>query len=99
MSGLQSHDSVVLGYPHGTGTKVEVGGWVWVHTRGAQTTYMGSPSSERKVRFSRRPQAFSSASALPNGQRASLYLLANQGESPCRRPEIESSLNAAGAWS
>ena len=51
MSGLQSHDSVVLGYPHGTGTKVEVGGWVWVHTRGAQTTYMGSPSSERKVRF------------------------------------------------
>ena len=34
---------------------------------------------------SRRPPSFSSARALPNGRRSSLYLIANQGESPCRR--------------
>ena len=51
MDGFQSRDSFVLGYPHGTGTKVEVGGWVLVHIRGAQTTHTGSPSSERKMRF------------------------------------------------
>ena len=45
MDGLQSRDSFVLGYHHGTGAKVEVGGWVLVHIRGAQTTHTGSPSS------------------------------------------------------